>query len=295
MGRSLLFASMLLAGCDAKLGNDGASADANSADTSQQITTDASLVDAPFVLGAWGTPAAVAGAATAAVEDDPTVSSNKLELYFKRVDVATAPQDHNIYVMKRASVTDAWGAPAAVAALNTTGIEESPRLSADDLTIYFGRAGDIFKSTRASTSAAWGAPVAAAEFNTAAYEKWAFVCGAYGVVSRANGTNGQDLYGGTVGQTFALLTTLNSTSADQGTFITNDCLEMYFQSDRDATFDIWKSTRAAIADPWPAPTKLPDFNTTTNAEEDPWISTDQRMFVFANNASGSKDVYISTR
>ncbi len=296
MVRRFFLATLTLAGCKAELGASNEADDAGlPPDSSQQIAADASVTDAPTALGAWGTPMGVPGASSGAAEDDPVMSSNKLELYFKRVDVATEPQDHNLYVMKRATVTDPWSAPTAVAALNTTGIEETPRLSADDLTIYFGRAGDIFKSTRASTTVAWGLPSVVTELSTAAYEKWAHVCGTYAVVSRLNGTNGQDLYGGTLGGTIALLTTLNTTFAEQGSFITNDCLQMYFQSNRDTTFDIWLTTRGAITDAWPAATKLPDFNTTTSNEEDPWISSDERTFLFATNASGTKDVRISTR
>jgi hypothetical protein len=294
MGRRLVVASVLLAGCKAELKGE-VPTDAVEPDSFQQITIDASLIDAPPTLGPWGTPTLVPGASSASVEDDVTLSSNLLELYFKRVDVATAPQDHNIYVMKRASVSDAWGTASAVTAFNTTGIEESPRLTNDDLTMYFGRAGQIFKSTRTSTTTAWGAATAVTALNTAEYEKWAAVCETYVVVSRLNGTNGQDLFGGTLGGTLTALTPVNSTGADQGTFMTRDCLTLYFHSNRDGTIDMFMTTRAAITDAWPAATKLPDFNTTTLNEEDPWISGDGRVFAFSSNAAGNKDVYLSTR
>jgi hypothetical protein len=58
---------------------------------------------------------------------------------------------------------------------------------------------------------------------------------------------------------------------------------------------MFEATRTSPTGAWSDPTKLPDFNTTTSSEEDPWVSTDQRVFVYASNASGIKDLYISTR
>jgi hypothetical protein len=259
------------------------------------VIQDDAAVDSTMMLGAWGTPVAVVGANSALPEDDATLSSNKLEIYFKRTD---AGPDNNLYVMTRASESAAWSAPAAVTPLNTTTAnEESPRLSSNDLTMYFGRGGEIYKSIRTSTTSPWQAPTIVTPLNTTANEKWADVCDSgYAIVSRAVTGQGQDLIEGTVtaGATVSLAT-INTTSNEQGTLLTSDCLHLYFQSDRAGTFDIYTSSRASVSSPWGAPTMLPDFNTTTLTEEDPWISTDQRTFVFVNNSSGNKDVYISTR
>jgi Tol biopolymer transport system component len=186
----------------------------------------------------------------------------------------------------------------ALAVLNTTATEESPRLSQDDLTLYFGREGDIYKTTRTAVGSPWTAPVAVTSLNTAAYEKWAAVCSnGYAIVSRAVTNAGQDLFEGNVTSgANTPLTQLNSTSQEQGTFLTSDCLRLYFQSNRDnAQFDIYMASRVTMTSAWSNATKLTDFNTATSSEEDPWISADQRTFVFASNSSGNKDLYISTR
>jgi hypothetical protein len=286
--------SLLLYACKAELGN-GARGQPDAADSADGplVQSDAA-VDTMVMLGPWGTPAAVTGASSALGEDDATLSSNKLEMYFKRTD---AGPDNNIYLMTRASESAAWSTPAAVAAFDTTASEESPRLSSDDLTMYFGRAGQIYKSIRTSTTSAWQASTLVATLNTAANEKWANVCdNGYAIVSRAVSGQGQDLFEGTItaGATTAL-TALNSTTNEQGALLTADCLHLYFQSERAGTFDIYMSTRTSVTGAWSDPTLLPDFNTTTFNEEDPWISTDQRTFVFVTNANGNKDVYISTR
>jgi len=58
---------------------------------------------------------------------------------------------------------------------------------------------------------------------------------------------------------------------------------------------IYTSTRAAVTDPWPAPTMVSDFLALGGNQEDPWMSPDQRTFVFASDVSGTKDVYLSSR
>jgi Tol biopolymer transport system component len=296
----MVLVALLLPGmpaCKAELGTgnrpDGGS---GTPDGSALVVTDAGP-DAQIILGPWGAPQKITGAsATGVGEDDVTLSSNKLELVFKRDDAG----DPNLYMMTRATTSAAFGAPVALGVLNTSATEESPRMSADDTTLYFGRGGDIYMSTRAALGQPWGAATAVATLNTGGgYEKWAHVCpSGYAIVSRDTGNgNGQDLYAGTISVGApTVLTALNSGNADQGTLLSNDCLHLYFQSNRDgAQFDLFEAARTNAADAWPAPTKLVDFNTTTSNEEDPWESTDGTVFVYASNAGGDKDLYISTR
>jgi len=200
--------------------------------------------------------------------------------------------------MTRASVTDAWSGLTPISVLNNTTQEESPRLSHDDLTLYFGRDGDIYKSTRTAIGQPWSAASPVTPLNTADYEKWAHVCSdGTAIVSRSTAANGQDLFEGSVtGGAPNPINELNSVAADQGTLLSADCMHLYFQSNRDnAQFDIFEATRATPSGTWSMPMKLADFNTTTSNEEDPWESTDRRLFVFSSTASGNKDLYMATR
>ncbi|HSD88830.1 MAG TPA: hypothetical protein VLB44_14985 [Kofleriaceae bacterium] len=297
MGRRWVVAAALLlpaGACKAELGDGPADAARSSDGPQMNVNVDAAP-DGTTPLGPWSTPAKIPGGDSTVDEDDCTLSSNELELYFKRNDGG----DNNLYVMTRTSVTGAWSTPAAITILNSTAGEESPRLSPDNLTMYFGRAGDIYKTTRTAVGQPWTAPSAVAVLNTAnVTEKWAAVCSnGYVIVSRANGTNGQDLYEGTITAGAPTnLTQLDTTSAEQGTLLTADCLGLYFQSNRtNAQFDIYLATRTSLTAQWSNPTALTDFNTPTYNEEDPWIAPTGRTFVFASNASGNKDLYISTR
>jgi Tol biopolymer transport system component len=183
--------------------------------------------------------------------------------------------------------------------------EETPRLSADDLTLYFAsnRTGtkgnlDIWSVTRGAVGGAWGPPVNLTEVNTSANEKWFQPCGKAGryMMIVTNGANGNDLAEGVLGSGTApvVAPTLNSASSETGTFLTQDCLTIYFASARGAKTAIFTSHRNAVTDAWPPPTVDTDFATGGN-EQDPWMSPDQRTFIFASDAGGNNDIYISTR
>ncbi|MEO8843433.1 MAG: hypothetical protein ABI591_02375 [Kofleriaceae bacterium] len=298
MGRCLVaFALVGAAACNARLGDPNQhvlSADGGGGDG-----TPTTMPDAELPLGAWGTPTAIPGADDATnSEDDPTLSSNGLELYYA---VVVPMANKNLYKMSRASRTDAFGTPVIQSAFNTASTNESPRLSYDDLTIYFGQNGDIFMSTRATTSSPWGTISVVPGVSTAVYEKWMSVCGdnSHFIVSRLNGTNGQDLYEGTLGTgAGTLITTVSSTSNETSTFVSKDCLTLYFASNRGAVgTQIYFSTRAAIGGTWGTPTLAPaPFDTGTD-NEDAGYTPDNRLFVFASTraGNGTKDLFLSTR
>src|SRR5262249_13759561 len=155
MGRGLVTGVALLCACNAKLGaipsGDG------------PLPIDSRLPpDTPVVDSAptWATPNSIAGANDAVlIEDDCTLDSTATELIYSVVDPAgTTGKD--LYVMTRASTQVPFSNPQPLTIFNTTLTEESPRLTPDNLTLYFGRGGDIFMSQRSAVGAAWGAPVA---------------------------------------------------------------------------------------------------------------------------------------
>ena len=299
MGR-LLIAFAMLSACNARLGDPNQHvAGADGGGTSDGADA---APDATTVLGAWGTPATIPGADDPTNnEDDPTLSSDGLELYFA---LQVPPADKNLYKMTRASRSAPFGAPIAQTAFNSANTDESPRLSYDDLTIYFGQNGDIMTATRASLTAAWGPISVVPGVSTAVYEKWLSVCGdnSHFVVSRLNtAANGQDLYQGTLGAgAGTLIANLSTTSNETSTFVSKDCLTLYFASNRVAAngTQIYMSTRATIADPWSDPVAAPaPFDGGTD-NEDAGYTPDGHLFVFASTRAGgntSKDLFLSTR
>jgi Tol biopolymer transport system component len=299
---------LLMTACGARLSGNPAEVvgpDATVADDAAMpdMTSDA------MQLLAWSTPAKVGPAATAAVEDDVTLSSDALEMIFAVVTANGNGKD--LYYTSRAAIGAAWTTPAVSLPFNTPGSsEEAPRFSGDNRTLYFASdrvtAGnlDIYSVTRqAAGNATWGKPALVSGVNTSATEKWFAPCtGGHYVVVRSTGTGTggtTHLFEGMTGSAPAAITSLNSpTASDTGAFLTQDCLTIYFASFRTTPEKIFTAHRAAVGDAWPPPTPVDDFKLTgTDNQEDPWLSPDGKTFALASNApgNGNKDIYLSTR
>lgn len=303
MGRRLVLGLLVVcttSGCKAQLG-DGPHPTIDAASDGSGRSLDASP-DGAGVLPPWGAPQAIPGANLGNANntvDDPTVSSNELELIYDMV-VANTGTGKDLWVMKRATKADAWGTPTKLTVLDSAGDEESPRLSPDDLTIYFGRDGNIFTATRPAIDQPWSAPTALAEVNTGPYVKWMAVCaGGHFLISRANPPNGQDLYEGTLGAGPGVLSAvLSSPKSDSGSFLSPDCLTAYLASPRrdGVNSEIFVATRATVTSAWSTPTPVPDFNLAGASQDDPWQSPDARMFVFSRNGAALPNtLYYSVR
>lgn len=286
---------LLLAACGAQINGNPAQGGPDAA-VAGDAGADA-VPDAP-PLGPWLAPTAVMVAATSASEDDVTLSSNALEMIF----AVQATGGKDLYYASRATAGDTW-ISAVPLPFDSAGSDETPRFSGDDRTLYFASDRDtgnldIYAVTRpAAGSTMWDAPVAMAAVNTGATEKWFAPCGAgrYVVVRSVSG-GGTHLFEGTPGSAPSPIDSLNSpTASDTGAFLTQDCLTIYFASFRVSPEKIFVSHRATASSAWPAPSPVDDFRSTGGDQEDPWLSPDGRTFVFASDAGGNKDVYVSTR
>lgn len=255
----------------------------------------------------WSTPAIIPQAASPnASEDDDTLSASALEMIFA-VDSGTSGKD--LFYTARSSRTADW-AEAVQVPFNSAQSDETPRLSDDGLTLYFasGRAGngnlDIWSVQRtALDNTSWGTPQQLTSVSTTTLlEKWFMPCGAdrY-VMIQGTASNGTDLVEGTLGGGAPTpIPELNSAQNETGTLISSDCLTIYFASNRPTSSSptkIYTSHRSSLTAAWDPPRVVVDFPIPggDGSEEDPWISEDGRTFVFASDAAGTKDIYISTR
>ena len=94
---------------------------------------------------------------------------------------------------------------------------------------------------------------------------------------------------------------VNSSSDDQGAFISKDGLVLYFVSTRPGGFggqDIYVTHRATVDDPWDSPQNVgPTINTSSN-EATPTLSTDGHRLYFHSDrlgGFGGRDLYVSWR
>ncbi|HSR96844.1 MAG TPA: hypothetical protein VLM79_07340 [Kofleriaceae bacterium] len=290
-------ALVFLVGCGASINGSGVSSDAASGDDAAPPGAGDADVLPP---GRWSAPSKIMPAATGSNEDDVTLSSDALELIF----AVEATPGKDLYYTSRASKSDPWQQPATklpFSASNTS--EEAPRFSADDLTLYFAsdRGGattlDIYLVRRpARGSSMWNLPARLDEVSSdLLVDKWFMPCSnnRYVMAQGAPGA-GTDLVEGTLGEGPPSVTIeLSSDDNDTGPFLTQDCLTIYFASNRSGVSQIYTSQRDAVTDPWPKPSPVLDFpiGGSSDGEEDPWLSPDGRTFAFARN----KDIYLSTR
>ncbi|HEX4449660.1 MAG TPA: hypothetical protein VH143_02265 [Kofleriaceae bacterium] len=297
----------LLCSCEARLGQiqtdtTGGDASPSPGDGNSTIGDGGGPAADAAPLGAFTTPTEITNTAAAGASvDDPTMTSNELDIIY-----AVQPNGAStkaLWEITRASTTSPWSTPVERTELNAAGpTEESPRFSPDDNTIYYGVNGDIYQATRSAIGQAFNTPQKVTAISTTAYEKWMAICtGNVVMVSRANGTtSNMDLYEGTLtGGANTVDTVLNSADSEISTFLSKDCLTVYFASNRSGQTQLYTSTRTAVGQPWAAPTTLdaPLSPADATDNEDPWISIDQRTFLLASvrGADTAKQLYISTR
>jgi hypothetical protein len=297
----------LLAACGARI-SDGASDVAGGdgdIDAGGGTVTDASGNPTPVpdaALGPFSNAVAIPQAATAAGEDDPALTSDALEMVFA---IDTGAKGKDLYYTSRTSTTSAWATPSLLTISDANKSDESPRFSPDDKTLYFasGRGNtngnlDIYMTTRSAVgSKAFTTPTKLG-VSTAASEKWYMPCGTSYLMVQDNGAGATHFVGGLLGQPATPIAELTAaTGSETGTFLTADCLTIYFASTRATPTMIYTSHRTSVTAAWATPTAVTDLPIAAGNgnEEDPWMSPDGRTFVFVSDISGSKDVYITTR
>ena len=97
-----------------------------------------------------------------------------------------------------------------------------------------------------------------------------------------------------------LIDSINSTVRDGDPSISGDELEMYFSSQRSGSFgnrDIWRSTRASIADPW-GPPVIDETLSTSSDERAPHLGSDALRMYFSSDRPGglgAADIWLVTR
>lgn len=185
-------------------------------------------------------------------EGYPSISADGLELYFCSLYwVSQRPGGSggaDLWVTRRASVSDDWNTPENLGALvNSASHESEPSISADGRTLYFtsnrggGSGGyDLWVTTRPTTSDPWGAPV-------------------------------------------SLGTVVNSTGNDMGPCIFANDLALFFRSNRPGGYgraDMYITTRATTSDPWGEPVNLGPTINSSEPECTSYISPDGQILYF---------------
>jgi beta-lactamase regulating signal transducer with metallopeptidase domain/Tol biopolymer transport system component len=245
---------------------------------------------------------------SSAGEYGPSISADGLSLYFQ----SNRPGGYgkkDIWVTKRASVSDPWGPPVNLGPIvNSSSYEWGPCISADGLELFFypsvrpGGFGesDISVTTRKTKADPWGTPVnlgptvnssvtegqpsISADGLSLYYTSWRTGYGKGDLwVTRRVTTN--DPWRPSVN----LGPTVNSSSKDTGSSISTDGLLLYFVSDRPGgygEYDIWVTRRASLSDSWGPPVNLGPTVNSSSSDGGPNISADGSTLFFHSERPG---------
>jgi Tol biopolymer transport system component len=292
--RGLLFVG--LAACQASVGTGEVDVDASA--NVDAASDDAPSIDAEVPLGPWGAPVPLE--ITPAGDDDPTATEDLLELYFNR--------SQDIFLVKRASLADAFGTPVVVSELSSSSNDTTPEVSYDGLTMYLGssRTGalgsnDIWVATRPSRVAAWSTPVHVAELSSTSNESSsAATIDQLVIVHESTRAGTNDVFvaqrasaTGAFGTPVAI-DGMNSTASDGNPMLSADQLTLYFDSNRTGDNELYFATRPSVDAPFSPPQRIEELASPGN-ETDAWISRDDRTLYFTSNRDGTTRLWQSTR
>jgi len=223
----------------------------------------------------------------------------------------------DIWVSKRASVDDPWGAPANVGApVNSSANDFCPTIARDGHLFYFvsnregGCGGDDIYTTRLRPDGWDPVENLGCEVNSMANEASPFP-----LPERADGpvlyfsstrSGGGDLFrseshGGVFGTAEALAGVNSPTANDGQPNLRRDGLEIFFFSTRPGGLgmqDLYSASRSSVKQPWSTPVNLGPLVNSPAPDTRPSLSWDGTTLYFGSGrpgGEGDSDHYVTTR
>lgn len=261
-------------------------------------------------LSVWSEPELVAELTSDAVDDNPTLTEDLLEIYFtSRRDGGSGSTD--LWFARRASRDAPFDPPEPLVELNTDAFESSPAISRDGLTLWFGseREGglgdvDVWVSTRADRDAPWSAPTHVASLSSEAADIPRPLGAGDRVMPLASRRNDAGLYWTYLAErdetgAFGAPVLVEELAADDAAtvdaFLTDDGLHLWFnRTPVDGSGDLYVSTRETLDAPFGEPVPVEDVNTPFE-ERDPWLSPDGDELYFASDRNGKLQIFRAVR
>jgi hypothetical protein len=277
------------------------------------VHIDAGPNDPDAGLGMFATPIAITELDDPSQQDDdPTLTDDMLEVYFdsSRDGGATSGMG-DIWVAKRASVADPFGAPTLVAELASTADDTTPDITGDGLRIYWGsdRASlgnrDLYVSTRVDRASPWSVPAIIPELASPGDDSGAIeIDNGRGLIFCSSRAGTQDLYLTTrsaIGQPWSApvaIPGLSDPTVGESQHWANADGTIVFFSSADIPGselgDIWVSTRPDSTSAFGPPQRVTEVNSSVD-DVDPWLSPDLKTMVFMSYRTGNGDLYVTTR
>jgi Tol biopolymer transport system component len=254
-------------------------------------------------LGPFGAPVKIGVVSGPGQEDDPTLSDDLLLIVWDG--------GGDLWQSTRADTGAQWGTPQILSVVNSSSGETTPELSPGGLTLFFGSGrpgglggGDIYVSTRSTRTSPWGSPTWEPELSSSGEDTTPTPM-PDGLTMTLSSTRAGtwDLYratrmsAGGVWSTPTPVTELNTSAVDSEPWIDPSDMVIYFSSDRAGGAggrDIWTASRPAPGAPFGPATLVTDASTPSE-EQDPWLTADQRVLIFASDRAGTWDLSMATR
>jgi hypothetical protein len=239
--------------------------------------------------------------------DNPSLTADMLEIFFTS-ERNGGPAD--IFVATRTERELPFGPAQRIDALSAPGVETSPAVSADGLTLWFAsdRAGgagnfDIWVATRGGRDASWSAPANLETLNSSGQDIPRPLGQRARVMPMASDRDMPGYYQihfalrGESPAAFAEPVHVPELSfPDESTvdgFLSDDGLTLFYVTGPPiGPADMYVVSRQATSDPFEEHTALDELNTPMD-ERDPWLSPDGRELYFASDRSGHYDIYVS--
>jgi Tol biopolymer transport system component len=240
--------------------------------------------------------------------DNPSLTADLLEIYF------TSERDGpfaDIFVAERSDRSQPFSSIRRLM-LNAPGVETSPAVSADGLTLWFGSdrpggegAVDVWVATRSSRSEPWSLPENVGVLNTSGNDLPRPPGDAERVMPMASDF-GEELL--TYRIQFAERDEVTSPFGapvlrselvfpDESTvdaFLTDDGLTLFYVTGPPfEPADLYVAGRRATSDPFEQSVPLAELNTASD-ERDPWLSPDGTELYFSSDRSGVYEIYVAT-
>jgi len=266
-------------------------------------------------MGAFDPPVPLAGFNTAGNEEVPRFTADEREMYFDFSSNQGTPNRNIVRSERTTSSSNApFGAPIALAGVNTTMTEAIPSISGDGLMLVFvsdrvsNEGFHLYVSTRTSRAGEFGAPsklinVSSATATDSDNHPFLSMDGQelWFTSNRVDGLGALDIYratwnGSSFSDVVAMLA-LSSSTDDFLPVLSADGLTVYLASNRPdgkGGFDIWMAHRSTTRDGFPAPRLVPELNTEAD-DRIGWISPDNCRIYLSSSRAGTADIYVANR
>jgi Tol biopolymer transport system component len=205
---------------------------------------------------AWQPARVVDELASDSADLEPTLTADRLTLYFASDRPAPQPGFH-VWVAHRTTLSQPWSEPEPVD-LGPSVTDRGPTVdSSGTLLVFASERGtddlDLYQAAQATPAAGFAAPMPLSELNGSTFD-W-----------------DPGLYAAGLGLVFA-----SRRGGDQ------------------QTSDLYETRRVSLTEPWAAPQGLTILDS-ANTEGDPWLSEDGRHIVFSSDRSGLSQLYEAWR